>query len=57
LKTLHGMTPEVKQAVDRESGFRGRGRPGGRGGLFSRGFAAAGLTRPPGAGGNGPQGS
>lgn len=52
---LHGVIPEVKQAVDRDSregGFRGRG--GSRGGrFFSRGLAAAGLARPPGAGGNG----
>ena len=58
MQTLHGVIPEVKQAVDRDSregGFRGRGR--GRGGFFSRGLAAAGLARQPGAGGNGPQGS
>ena len=56
---LHGVIPEVKQAVDRdsrESGFRGRG--GSRGGrFFSRGLVAAGLARPPGSGGNGLQGS
>jgi len=59
-ETLHGVTPEVKQAVDRDSregGFRGRGGPGGRGRFFSRGLAAAGLARLPGVGGNSPQGS
>lgn len=60
LKTLHGATPEVKQAGvrdNRDGGFRGRGGPGGRGRYFSRNFAAAGLTRSPGAGGNGTQSS
>jgi len=56
-ETLQGVIPEVKQAADRdshESGFRGRGGPGGRGRFVSRGLVAAGLaTRPPGAGGNG----
>ena len=57
LQTLHGVIPEVKQAADRDTreGGRGRGGPGGRGRFFSRGLADAGL-RPPGAGGNGPQG-
>lgn len=55
LKMMHGVIPEVKQATDRDSregGFRGRGGPGGRGRFFSRGLAAAGLARLPGAGGN-----
>lgn len=54
-ETLNGMIPEVKQAADRDSGFRGRGGQGGRGRFFSRGLAAAGLTKPSGAGGNSPQ--
>jgi hypothetical protein len=56
LQSLNDCVPEVKQASDREtregnSGFRGGGRGrgggggGGRGGYFSKGFAAAGLTR------------
>jgi len=55
--TLNGAEPEVKQASDRETregnnGPRGGGRGrGGRGGYFSRGFAAAGLTRPQSGGG------
>jgi len=61
-ETLHGVTPEVKQAAERDSrdtGFRGRGGggPRGRGGFFSRNLAAAGLARRPPADGNGPQAS
>ncbi|PFH50554.1 hypothetical protein AMATHDRAFT_3837 [Amanita thiersii Skay4041] len=46
---LKDTTPEVKQAMDRESRgehpFRGGPRGRGRGGYAARGFAAAGLTR------------
>lgn len=55
---LKDTTPEVKQALDRESreSFRGgRGRGRGGHGFVARGLSAAGLTRggPPGPRGNG----
>lgn len=43
MQTLHGYQPEVRQAPDREGGFRGRG--GSRGRFISRGLVAAGLAK------------
>jgi len=53
-ETLQGLVPEVKQALDREGGYRGRGG-GSRGRFISRGLAAAGLAKSIGGGRNSPQ--
>jgi len=45
---IKDITPEVKQATDRESRdppFRGRGRGRGGAGFAARNFSQAGLTR------------